>query len=1007
MRLLRHWGSDRQVLLGLDLVGMPPSSEYHLVSSTPSTVQRTTLQAKKHMTASGGPAVEELQGCTHRGLLDAPHSIESRCLVAHTCHQPPDGSVLTRHADAAVGGTPIILVGHSPRLTTMSTAFSQDFVQADRLIRRRYVQIPGKQKDLLERPDAWSENLSHGPRSMINVPPEVLQDVKDFHARRHSKPSQQTNFTRPPSSAGSSAPLRLSRPEQPVSSPRLGQDDRAGDDGATQLSWSPSPSRPPPGDRFVQPVEPPELVSPLRNQLASRSSLLKRKTPPISLGNGPPSSAAQSDGVPYEPLSALGEEPHPPVNRGANRVAATQSNLPAATPPSAQVELIPSTLGNTGRVASVAARPFNKRRRVGDMEVSDKEYETTEQGGPLHESGPKPRPGTTHDERNTSSASVSTPSLPSQAAVGQRRRSDILQATSAADSNEQSSSRYTPTYEGRPRGTPTQQKNVLRHTASGSSMAPAPAQPTAEPTHSNLVKVHQTHAENIVGHHTPYEEFKAAYPDYEESTRAFIRACLAVEKLELERALPEFLYDDFVRVHSTVYMDYYGEAQIRKYKEVLKATQWYNENVKDLVYTKKIIRRDNLPAILKAHSNAVRQIRESIRAAIEAPPSTDDAHSMQESDEDMADDNAEGQGEGSVPGEAESDDIPESRLSPEFHVSSPGPAEAARPAVIDHDDSDEVNETAKTPPASSRKRQDTEALKEGPVDGSPLQDMTAPEGFRGPRDVSRFNRQEPETVLDEEAPLEEVAHGIERTPHSRKSPKLSQSRHNAPPPANSTLKSGFSPGKLLAPLPPSSPSSVMASVKQPANDNTHGPTKNASRPHSPAFRSQAESSDDESDPFDPPVEKAVKPMSRPVHDNKPTFLTQAEAVYEIPGTPDRLSEEPMPPPPPQSVARTAAASQPRTVQGQAASTARTATAKQAEVNQRRIPERERVVSRSSIGSSVGARKSPASSNRSRASLDLFKPRAGETKEERSKRNREHIRKFLSKKTPGSTPGNTK
>lgn len=890
----------------------------------------------------------------------------------------------------------------------MSTAFSQDFVQADRLIRRRYVQIPGKQKDLLERPDAWSENLSHGPRGMINVPPEVLQDVKDFHVRRHSKPSQQPNFTRPPSSAGSSAPLKLSRPEQPVSSPRLGQDDQAGDDQATQLSWSPSPSRPPPGDRLVQPIEQPELVSPHRNQLASQSTRLKRKTPPASLGNGPPSSAAQSDAVPFEPLLALGEEPHPPVNRGANRVAATESTLPAATPPSAQVEVVPSTLGNTIRVASVAARPLNKRRRVADIEVSDKEHETTEQGGPLHESNPRPRPGTTNDERNISSASASTPSLPSQAAVGQRRRSAVLQATSAADSNEQSSSGYTPTYEGRPRGTPTQQKDVLRHTASESSMAPAPAQPPAEPSRSNLVKVHQIHAENIVGHRTPYEEFKAAYPDYEESTRAFIRACLAVEKLELERALPEFLYDDFVRVHSTVYMDYYGEAQIRKYKEVLKATQWYNENVKDMVYTKKIIRRDNLPAILKAHSTAVRQIRESIRAAIEASPSTNDAHSMQESDEDMADDDAEDQGEESVPDEAESDEIPESRLSPEFHVSSPGPAEATRPAVIEDDDSEEVNGTAQTPPASSRKRQYTETLKEGPLDGSPQQDMTAPEGFHRPRDLSRFNRQEPETVLDEEDPPKEVAHGMESTTRSRKSARPSQSRRDAPTPANSALKSGFSPRKLLAPLPPSSPSSVMASVKEPTNDKATAPTKNAPRPRSPAFRSQAESSDDGSDSFDPPVEKAEKPTSRPVHSNQPTFLTQTEAVYEIPGTPDRLSEEPMPPPPPQSAAKIAAASQPRTMQGQTASTAPTATAfNQAEVTQRRISERERVASRTSIGSSIGARKSPASLNRSRASLDLFKPRAGETKEERSKRNREHIRKFLSKKTPGSTPGNTK
>lgn len=1006
MRLLRHWGSDRQVLLGLDLPVHAASSITHCRVHL---VQRTTLQSQEAHDSEWRSRWERAAGvhASQPSRRASLYQVALSCRPYHTCDRPPDGSVLTRHAEAAVGGTPIIRVDLPRHLIKMSTAFSQDFVQADRLIRRRYVQIPGKQKDLLERPDAWSEDLSHGPRGMINVPPEVIQDLKDFHARRHSKPSQQPNITQPPSSAGSSAPPKLNRPKQPLSSPRLGQDDQAGDDGATQLSWSPSPSRPPPGRRSVQPTEQPEPASPLRNQLTSHLTPLKRKTPPVSSGFGPPSSTAQSDSVPYEPLSALGKEPHPPVNRGANRVAATQLTLPAATPPSAQAEVIPSTLSNTGQgqdqVGSVAARPFNKRRRVEDIEFSDKEHETTEQEGPLLDSNSKPRPMATHDDRNNSSASASTPSFRSQAVVGrhQRSESDILQAASAGGSNEQSSSHYTPTYEGRPRDTPTQQKNVFRHTTSGSSMPPAPGQPPAEPTHSELVKVHQSHAETTVGHRTPYEEFKAAYPDYEESTRAFIRACLSVEKLESERALPEFMYDDFVRVYSTLYMDYFTEVQSRKYKEVLKATQWYNENVKDMVYTKKIIRRDNLPAILKAHSTAVRQVRESIRADIEALQSTEDGNSKQESDEDMADDGGQDREEELGLDESKAEDSSESRLSPEFHIPSPGPAATTRPTVVE-DESEGVDKPSRTVPASSQMRQYTETAEEDPLDGSPRDEMAAAEGFHRSRVSSTSNPQQPDTVLDEEALVKEVTRGTERTPPSRKPPKPSQSRRKEPTTADSARKSSFSPRELLAPLPSSSPSKVMANVSRPANDKAVSPpTKKAARQSSPAFRSQAESSDDESDSFDPPVEKAAKAPSRQANSNEPAFLTQAQDVYEIPGTPDRLSEEPMPPPPPQPVTRTPAAPQPRTVQGQTASPA------QDEVVRRHIPERERVASRSSVGSSIGARKSPASSNRSRASLDLFKPRVGETKEERSKRNRERIRKFLSNKTPGSTPANTK
>lgn len=959
-------------------------------------------KAKKHMTASGGPAGGKAAG-GHASRPSRRASLYRVALRCRSCDRPTAGSLLTRHADAADGGSPTIRVDRPRRLAKMSTAFSQDFVQADRLIRRRYVQIPGKQKDLLDRPDAWSENLSNGPRGMINVPPEVLQDVKDFHSRRYSRSTQQPKLSQPASSAGSVAPPRSTRSKQPLlSSPRTDQGDQAGDDGATQLSWSPSPPRLLPGGRLAQPNQRPESVSPSRTQTAPQPTFQKRKTPPTPLDGGPPSSAAQSDALPYEPLSALGEESYPPVNRGANQITATQSILPAATPPSAQVEVIPSTLMNTGQVGSVAAQSFHKRRRVEDIELPDKEPETTEQTRPHSTSNSMPRSAGPQNDRDTSSAGISTPSFPSQAVVEQHQNSAPLQTASAADSNERSSSHYTPTYEGRPRDTPTQQKNVLRHSASGSSMAPAPAQHPAEPTDSGLVQGPQPRVGNAIGHRTPYEEFKAAYPDYEESTRAFIRACLAVEKLEFERALPEFLYDDFVRVHSTVYMDYYGEAQIRKYSEVLKATQWYNENVKDMVYTKKIIRRDNLSAILKAHSTAVQQIRESIRAAIEAPPLADDAVSDQESDEDMADAGEQVPGENSGSDESEPEEMPGSRLSPEFHIPSPGPAVSAERDAAGNGDLEETNDPDGPVPAPSRMRQNTGTVVEDNSHDSTRTDTAAPEASDLSRASPELNFQEPETVLDDEGFVKEVTHGIA-------SQTSGQSRRNTTTPSNSTPKSGNGQRKLLAPLRSSTPSSVVGSVNRPVKYKAISPpTKDTARQSSPAFRSQAESSDDESDSFDPPVAKAAMPPSRSAKADTPAFLTQAQPVYEIPGTPDRLSEEPVPPPPPQSLARTPAAAEPRTTSGQTASAATAApSSKPSQAVQKKVPASEGVGSRSSISSSFVARKSPASSDRSRVSVPLLKKRVGETKEERSKRLKEHFRKRLSGKTPGSTPASTR
>lgn len=81
MRLLRHWGSEWQVMLG------PRPAGYMRPSSTPdkqNAVQRTTLQAKKHMTASGGPAGERLQG----GHASRPSRRASLYRVALRCRPP-------------------------------------------------------------------------------------------------------------------------------------------------------------------------------------------------------------------------------------------------------------------------------------------------------------------------------------------------------------------------------------------------------------------------------------------------------------------------------------------------------------------------------------------------------------------------------------------------------------------------------------------------------------------------------------------------------------------------------------------------------------------------------------------------------------------------------------------------------------------------------------------------------------------------------------------------------
>ncbi|KAJ3493246.1 hypothetical protein NLG97_g4850 [Lecanicillium saksenae] len=110
---------------------------------------------------------------------------------------------------------------------------------------------------------------------------------------------------------------------------------------------------------------------------------------------------------------------------------------------------------------------------------------------------------------------------------------------------------------------------------------------------------------------TPLQEFKAAYPDFEDSYNGtqlnFVKACLCLEYLRGERALRDYLYDDFIRLFSFKYLDYVNDAGPDQ--EPLSAIEWFNIQSGRPLYNREVIKNSNVDQVLAFYEADVASIR--------------------------------------------------------------------------------------------------------------------------------------------------------------------------------------------------------------------------------------------------------------------------------------------------------------------------------------------------------------------------------------------------------------
>lgn len=527
----------------------------------------------------------------------------------------------------------------------MASQLTDDLILSHRLIKRRYVQIPKDQKAHLD-DNAWSENLSHGQHPMLNIPASVLQDVKDLHTRKLAKSTEPSasSSNRPPSSRSSGLPPRLSSHDVPASSPQQ-------DDDNEPFPWSQSPVH------HLRAQNDYQLPSSSAHQPSSpNKSPLKRKDPPQFINDVPQSSSVNSVGLEIEAPGFVSQVIEPPVNRAAMRVIATDSAKPEPTPPSAQ---LPIATGERGSQPSAA-----KRRRVVD-DIHD-QGNVSPSSAPVVTIIPSQRPNTSNQNSLTTTTSASSAPLSTHIARGSTNKSSepkIMSDPAPIRS-------FTPTYEGRRQATAARHLVVAGTPTPGTSYAPPPAQQHASAkAPSNTPKPsQQSRQSSQASPSVSFETFKRAYPGYSRSSRDFTTALLMVKTRRCDRILHEILYDDFIRAYTTEYFAYVSECSRKKIRNILRDIEWYNENVQDVLYTKKVVRKDNLGAFLAAHAAEAESIRRSL-------PSSEETESTVESDEDM--DDAPDSSEGHEPEVIELDRESEIQASPELHIESPGPVQAS------------------------------------------------------------------------------------------------------------------------------------------------------------------------------------------------------------------------------------------------------------------------------------------------------------------------------------------
>ncbi|TRX89712.1 hypothetical protein FHL15_009462 [Xylaria flabelliformis] len=493
--------------------------------------------------------------------------------------------------------------------TSCTPDSSPSDIIGDTKIRRPLVKIPSAQKDLLNLHQSWASFLSQRSTGFINVPPQVLDQLKASYTRRKQtkeldKAAATTSDAEgdtgvpEPSGSQSSTPAHVER------SGDDGDDGDNDDDGPGKpIGWTPSPEshlRPP---RFES-QEPSELfITQIPEESPLKPTIPTSPTEQFKLAPFPQSSQGPDDELEVEVPAALAYDIES-INKSALPIL--------ATPPSAQV--VPCTFEQSMQGVSTSAST-----RL-ESELKPRSRKHIYNRVPELYRGPKPGVLSSHLNTNVDLVGVAS-------ALGKNTDIEGSLSINNMSSSIIPSTREEHSTKGKKQPTAwdippdqismcnTSLSSEIHHTPSASRQY-SPVQIRTSPSYAIRSPQSVTHSPSqpilaSKSWEAPFAHYLATYPSYAGTIQDFLTACIYI-KLQ-HRRIRTSLYDDFIRAWVEGYLSYVKDCDDAKPpRKALRAIEWYNEIDDDPLFTSRVVTRQNLQSILNFYPNELDVARQAL-----------------------------------------------------------------------------------------------------------------------------------------------------------------------------------------------------------------------------------------------------------------------------------------------------------------------------------------------------------------------------------------------------------
>ncbi|KAI0103394.1 hypothetical protein F4814DRAFT_431327 [Daldinia grandis] len=462
------------------------------------------------------------------------------------------------------------------------------------------VKIESDQQKLLALPNSWAQFLSRCSKPFLNVPPEVLEDLKECYSRK----LQTAQSDEAISSADGQADI-FDQDDQDDQDDQNGQQSQGAEsepnpesdnEGGRPPSWSLSPYH----HGFI-----PEKASdknpqqPFITQVSSISPPQPTKSIPSehqAIPPFPPSSQEQEEPLEVEVPTGINDNIIPFGKLDA---------LMGTTPPSAQV--VPCTYEQSAQ--------SEQSEQSSMLETKPKQRVYKE--APEFYRPQKVRPVLAHPSLGVAGLEhtfTQFPNAQSSELVG-NPASSIIPSTVPDAVPRRSPPAWQVNRRISPAGDPHLSHDSIEAPDSPQTQPPSPeySPPTPRLRSSPPVlpisrltspMVNQAHSVS----QTPFIRYTIAYPDYNGTINDFVTACMYIQLQR--RRIRTSLYDDFIRAWHQGYVPYVqGCDDAETPVKALNAIEWYNQIDDDPVFTSRIIVKQNLESTLRFYPDELSSAR--------------------------------------------------------------------------------------------------------------------------------------------------------------------------------------------------------------------------------------------------------------------------------------------------------------------------------------------------------------------------------------------------------------